>query len=350
MTLTAVSAKRQTDPQQLSALVRGELDWIVMKCLEKDRTRRYETANGLARDIERYLKDEPVEACPPSPLYRLRKFTRRNRVAVFLTSFVAATVAAVSDQLFSGTAAGQTAARPGAGRGAESECGTGQSGGSRQSRRPGAPAGRCRGRRCPGGAGFSARTISCGRRRSASSRGQLGFRRRQPVSAESDDQRAARPGGGRADAGKDRCQVPQSPLRPGRGAQSGRRCLCGSCGGEGHRAHCSAPSSCIGDRAGRTTRATLAARHSLAMALFMDRQDAAAAKLLAEVYADRVRLLGPYHADTFATRDYLGDRYLATKDPAGNSVLRATRGRPPEAFRRRSHRNAQSTDSISAAP
>ena len=54
----------------LGRLVRGELDWIVMKCLEKDRTRRYETANGLARDVERYLADEPVQACPPSAGYR----------------------------------------------------------------------------------------------------------------------------------------------------------------------------------------------------------------------------------------------------------------------------------------
>jgi hypothetical protein len=60
-----------------------ELDWIVMKALEKDRTRRYETANGLARDIQRYLTDEPVEACPPSAGYRLRKFARRNKRTLF---------------------------------------------------------------------------------------------------------------------------------------------------------------------------------------------------------------------------------------------------------------------------
>jgi serine/threonine protein kinase len=95
MTLTDVSAKRKTDPSRLSKVVRGELDWIVMKCLEKDRTRRYETVNGLARDIQRYLHDELVEARPPSILYRLQKFTRRNRVAVFLTLFVAVTVTAV---------------------------------------------------------------------------------------------------------------------------------------------------------------------------------------------------------------------------------------------------------------
>jgi serine/threonine protein kinase/Flp pilus assembly protein TadD len=74
-----VSTKRKSDPKQLSRLLCGELDWIVMKALEKDRTRRYQTANGFARDIERYLKDEPVEACPPSAAYRLRKFARKHR-------------------------------------------------------------------------------------------------------------------------------------------------------------------------------------------------------------------------------------------------------------------------------
>ena len=69
------------DPAQLSKLVRGELDWIVMKSLEKDRTRRYETASGLAKDVERYLKDEPVEACPPSARYKVLKFGRKYRKA-----------------------------------------------------------------------------------------------------------------------------------------------------------------------------------------------------------------------------------------------------------------------------
>jgi serine/threonine protein kinase/tetratricopeptide (TPR) repeat protein len=77
--LAAISAQRHTEPAQLTKLVRGELDWIVMKALEKDRTRRYQTANAFARDIERYLADEPVEACPPSAAYRLRKFARKHR-------------------------------------------------------------------------------------------------------------------------------------------------------------------------------------------------------------------------------------------------------------------------------
>src|SRR5262249_19625143 len=77
--LPALAANRGTDPAKLARLVRGELDWIVLKALEKDRRRRYETATGLARDVQRYLADEPVLACPPSAGYRLRKFARRNR-------------------------------------------------------------------------------------------------------------------------------------------------------------------------------------------------------------------------------------------------------------------------------
>ena len=75
--LASLAAQRRTEPAKLTKAVRGELDWIVMKCLEKDRTRRYDTANSLARDVERYLNDEPVEACPPSAGYRLRKFARK---------------------------------------------------------------------------------------------------------------------------------------------------------------------------------------------------------------------------------------------------------------------------------
>jgi WD40 repeat protein/tRNA A-37 threonylcarbamoyl transferase component Bud32/tetratricopeptide (TPR) repeat protein len=80
--LPAIAANRGLEPRKLSGLVRGDLDWIVMKCLDKDRGRRYETANGLARDVERYLADEPVLACPPSAGYRFRKFARRNKRAL----------------------------------------------------------------------------------------------------------------------------------------------------------------------------------------------------------------------------------------------------------------------------
>src|SRR5262249_44344380 len=87
--LPSISAQRQTEPAKLTKLVRGELDWIVMKAPEKDRTRRYETASAFAADVQRYLNDEPVLACPPSARYRFRKWARRNKGA-FLTAAVVA--------------------------------------------------------------------------------------------------------------------------------------------------------------------------------------------------------------------------------------------------------------------
>jgi tetratricopeptide (TPR) repeat protein len=86
--LPTLSANRGTEPAKLTRLVRGELDWIVMKSLEKDRSRRYETANGFAMDIQRYLADEPVLACPPSAWYRLRKLARRNKTALAVAGLI----------------------------------------------------------------------------------------------------------------------------------------------------------------------------------------------------------------------------------------------------------------------
>ena len=85
---TGISQQRQTDPNRLTQSLRGDLDWIVMKALEKDRTRRYETASGFADDIQRYLADEPVTAGPPGAAYRLQKFVRRNRGAVIAASLI----------------------------------------------------------------------------------------------------------------------------------------------------------------------------------------------------------------------------------------------------------------------
>jgi tetratricopeptide (TPR) repeat protein len=85
-TLTTVSARRKADPRRLGPSLRGELDWIVMKALEKDRKRRYETANDFATDVMRYLTDQPVAACPPSAWYRLRKFASRNRRGLATTA------------------------------------------------------------------------------------------------------------------------------------------------------------------------------------------------------------------------------------------------------------------------
>jgi eukaryotic-like serine/threonine-protein kinase len=92
--IASISAQRQMEPAKLAQLVRGELDWIVMKTLEKDRNRRYETANGLALDVARYLHDEPVQACPPSTRYRFRKFARKHRTPLYVAgAFVVLLVA-----------------------------------------------------------------------------------------------------------------------------------------------------------------------------------------------------------------------------------------------------------------
>jgi WD40 repeat protein/serine/threonine protein kinase len=86
--LPSLAAARQIEPARLTKLLRGELDWVVMKCLEKQRDRRYETASALARDVQRYLADEPVEARPPSTGYRLRKLIRRNQNRMLAGSVV----------------------------------------------------------------------------------------------------------------------------------------------------------------------------------------------------------------------------------------------------------------------
>jgi WD40 repeat protein len=92
--LSEVSARRKTEPRKLSALVKGDLDWIVMTALEKDRNRRYESAGAFAADVRRYLEEVPIEARPPSALYRFGKMARRNRVALTTAALVAAALIA----------------------------------------------------------------------------------------------------------------------------------------------------------------------------------------------------------------------------------------------------------------
>jgi eukaryotic-like serine/threonine-protein kinase len=87
--LPSVAAQRQTEPARLRAMMRGDLDWIVMRCLEKDRARRYPTANALADDVRRHLDGEPVLAAPPSAGYRLRKFARRHRLMLSAAACIA---------------------------------------------------------------------------------------------------------------------------------------------------------------------------------------------------------------------------------------------------------------------
>src|SRR5947209_4890304 len=88
--LPTLAANRGTEPAKLTRLVRGELDWIVMKALEKDRSRRYETANGFAMDVQRYLADEAVQACPPSAGYRFKKLMRRHKGPALAAAVVGA--------------------------------------------------------------------------------------------------------------------------------------------------------------------------------------------------------------------------------------------------------------------
>ena len=92
--LESIAAVRGTEPTRLTRAVRGDLDWIVMKAIEKSRTRRYDSAGGFARDIQRYLDGDAVEACPPSAVYRVRKFGRKHRgpvtVAAAFTGLVIA--------------------------------------------------------------------------------------------------------------------------------------------------------------------------------------------------------------------------------------------------------------------
>ena len=88
--LTTTAKHRRTDAPRLISHLRGDLDWIVMKCLEKDRTRRYETANALATDVQRHLNHEPVLACPPSSTYRLQKLVERNGLAFAAAAIVTA--------------------------------------------------------------------------------------------------------------------------------------------------------------------------------------------------------------------------------------------------------------------
>src|SRR5262249_23126168 len=88
--LGVIAVQRQAEPRKLNRQVRGELDWIVMKAMEKDRDRRYATANGFAFDLQRYLNDEPVIARPPSMVYRFQKLVRRNKLAFGATVAVVA--------------------------------------------------------------------------------------------------------------------------------------------------------------------------------------------------------------------------------------------------------------------
>ncbi len=91
--LTTTAKRRRAEAPRLVHFIKGDLDWIVMKALEKDRTRRFETANALAADLQRFLNNEPVEARPPSNLYRFQKLARRNKMAFAAVSGIVAALA-----------------------------------------------------------------------------------------------------------------------------------------------------------------------------------------------------------------------------------------------------------------
>src|SRR5205814_4668407 len=91
---TGGSGRRGLEDRRRVRLVRGELDWVAMKALEKDRNRRYESAGAFAADVERYLADEPVEARPPSAWYRVRRSARRNKAALVTVGLVVAALLA----------------------------------------------------------------------------------------------------------------------------------------------------------------------------------------------------------------------------------------------------------------
>jgi serine/threonine protein kinase len=94
--LSSIASERHAEPPKLISAVRGDLDWIVMKSLEKDRRRRYETANGLAMDVQRYLNNEPIVARPPSRLYRMQKLARRNKITFLAIGVVAVSLTVAS--------------------------------------------------------------------------------------------------------------------------------------------------------------------------------------------------------------------------------------------------------------
>jgi hypothetical protein len=103
-TLRQIAAKRNTEPVRLRRSLKEDLDWVVMKCLEKDRSRRYESASALARDVEHYLADEPVEACPPSALYRMRRFARKHKgflaaATIFILLLIGGLIASTSEAM-----------------------------------------------------------------------------------------------------------------------------------------------------------------------------------------------------------------------------------------------------------
>jgi serine/threonine protein kinase len=314
MTLTDVSAKRKTDPDRLSKVVRGELDLIIMKCLEKDRSRRYETANGVARDIERYLRDEPVEACPPSLRYRLGKTLRKHRGPAMAAALVVMVLLAG----IAGTSLGIVRANAQRQRALVAEKAA-----IEQARKAeAAAAAEVKERQRADAEAAAAKAVrdffQDDLLRQASLHHQV------EVNSVFDDgsrfllnptinellDRAA----GELTTDKIEAKFPKLPFVQAEVLKAIGDAYVGV-----------APAKAIEpiQRAielyrqsrGPDDPATLAARHSLGAALNTNRREAEAARELAAVLADRTRVLGPYHPATFATRDLLGTAYLFSRNP-----------------------------------
>lgn len=312
--LPSIAAQRGVEPAQLSRAVKGDLDWIVMKSLEKERSRRYETANGLARDIERFLADEPVEACPPSLRYRLRKVLRRHRGPAMAAAlvFLALTAGIV------GTTLGIFQANAERRRALVAENTAKQQAQAAEK----AAAAEVRQRNRADEEAAAARAVRDFLQddllRQASLIHQVEvnsiyddgsrFLRNPPINELLD--RAA------AELAPDKIEAkfPKLPLVQAEVLKAVGDAYAGC-----------APAKAIEpikrsielyrQSRGPDDPATLAARHSLGVALLTNRRDAEAAQELEAVLADRTRVLGPYHADSFATRDFLAGAYVGIKSP-----------------------------------
>ena len=313
-TLPKVAANCRTEPAQLSQLLRGELDWIVMKCLEKDRTRRYETANGLARDVQHYLADEPVDACPPSLRYRLGKALRRHRGPAIAAGLLVLALTAGTI----GTTLGLVRANAERRRALAAEATAKEHARTAEQ----AAAAEVKERRRADEEATAAKAVRDFLQddllRQASLIHQVEVNSvfddgsrflRNPTINELLDRAAAELTADKIEAKFPKLAFVQAEVlkavgdayagvAPAKAIEPIQRAI------ELYR-----------QSRGPDDPATLAARHSLGLALGMNRQDAEAAKILEAVLADRMRVLGPYHPATFATRDLLGIAYLVTKNP-----------------------------------
>ncbi|MFO0953456.1 MAG: serine/threonine-protein kinase [Isosphaeraceae bacterium] len=331
-TLPEVAASRKSEPGQLGTLLRGELDWIVMKALEKDRSRRYETANGLARDVERFLKDEAVEACPPTVGYRLHKLYRKNRAVVgvaaaFLLMLVSGALLAsyLAVRAIQAERQAADALRQAQWNEAKAQA---ERAAAEQARRK-AESETQRAEREKQSAQAVRDFLQNDLLKQASPLHQAEMRRLQggdfavqqnPTVRDLLDRAAERLAPERIEARFPGMPVVQADVLATVGETymhlledvKGREML-----GRAVEAYRMA----LGD----DHPATLDARQLLAMALFVTGKAAEALPMMEAVSADRVRVQGPDHPDTFTSRERLGMMYLGAKDKDPIPYLRKLR-------------------------